>query len=61
MKHIGISLSALAQAGTLSDAGVMIACIVMFIGISFFGVLFIKAVQKDKKNRHKYLCSKHIA
>ena len=53
MKHIGISLSALAQAGPLSDTGVMIACIVMFIGISFFGVLFIKAVQKDKKNRHK--------
>ena len=53
MKHIGITLSALAQAGTLSDTGVMIACIVMFIGISFFGVLFIKAVQKDKKTRHK--------
>ena len=53
MKHIGISLSALAQAGTLSDAGVIIACIVMFFSISFFGVLFIKAVQKDKKNRHK--------
>lgn len=53
MSRLGIQTLALAQAGALSDTGVMIACIVMFIGISFFGVLFIKAVQKDKKNRRK--------
>lgn len=38
------------QSGGMSTGMLVAAIVIMFTGISVFGVLFIKAIKKDKKN-----------